>query len=55
MKNKYKHKGWLKSQLELKHNPEDIAKDCGVETVDIYSQIQDFGFIILAITETDRT
>ena len=45
-KDNYKDKEWLKSQYAtLNRNPEDIAKECGVDTVTIYRQLRDFDLL----------
>lgn len=48
MKKKYKDKGWLKFQyVTSNRNPEDIAKECKVDTVTIFRQLKDFNLLKL--------
>ncbi len=46
MKKNYKDKGWLKFQyVTLNRNPEDIAKECDIDTVSIFRQLRDFDLL----------
>jgi transposase-like protein/G:T-mismatch repair DNA endonuclease (very short patch repair protein) len=51
MKKQYKDKGWLKFQyVTLNRNPDEIAKECGVTTLEIFRQLKNFNLLKLRKT-----